>query len=166
MAENSSDNERRDKTKRKLLECLAESGNISYSCKRAGISRETFYQWKKDSLFEYDADIAMEYGKSFVNDLAHTQLIRNIQDGNMQAVRFQLASCHPDYQPKRPRVPEADKSMPVTTINISAAPPRVEDEDAPPEEPEDPDVPTEELGPITKIHIFAAPKRPPGGLAE
>lgn len=116
----SSSDVRTRKSKQKLLVHLTESGNISYSCKRAGISRETYYKWKEDdALFAFDAELAVDYGKSFVNDLAHTQLILNIQKGDMQAVRFQLASCHPDYQPRKARDPEVLKLVPVTKITIS-----------------------------------------------
>lgn len=111
---------------KKVLEHLAEYGNISYSCKRAGISRETYYKWRENRVFAYNADIAIDLGKSFVNDLAQTHLVQNIQQGDMQAVRFQLVSCHPDYQPKRPRMPDEDIPMPVTTIAITPAPPREE----------------------------------------
>lgn len=115
---------------KRVLEHLAESGNISYSCKRVGISRETYYKWRDNRVFAFNADIAIDYGKSFVNDLAHTQLIMNIQRGDMQAVRFQLASCHPDYQPKRPRMPEEDMPVPITAINIDSAPSRAEIEES------------------------------------
>lgn len=132
------------KSKQKLLEHLTESGNISYACKRAGISRETYYKWKEDdALFAFDAEAAVEYGKNFVNDLAHTQLILNIQKGDMQAVRFQLASCHPDYQPKKPRNPDASKLVPVTKIVISPPTSRKIIEDG--------------LIPVSSINILPAP---------
>jgi hypothetical protein len=107
------------KMQQKLLVLLAESGNVSYSCKRISLSRETYYKWKEDPQFASDAEAAVDYGKDFVNDLAHNQLIRNIQEGNMQAVRFQLSSCHPDYQPKKPRNPDAQKFVPITKIIIA-----------------------------------------------
>lgn len=102
----------------KVLEYLTESGNVSYSCKRAGVSRQTYYNWRENRVFAYQTDTAIDFGKSFVNDLAHTQLIRNIQDGDMRAIVFQLASCHPDYQPRRARMSEEDRPIPVTAINI------------------------------------------------
>lgn len=118
--------ERTSRTKQKLLEYLTESGNVSYSCKRSGISRETYYEWRDtDRVFAHDAESAIDYGKSFVNDLAHTQLILNIQKGDMQAVRFQLVNCHPDYQPKRPRTPDEEKPVPITAINIDGVPSEV-----------------------------------------
>ena len=113
--------ERTSRTKQKLLEYLMESGNVSYSCKRAGISRETYYQWRSDDrIFSYKADEAIVHGKSFVNDLAHTQLILNIQKADMQAVRFQLVNCHEDYRPKAPEKIEK-KDPPITHIRITRA---------------------------------------------
>lgn len=120
--------ERTLKMQSKVLEYLAESGNISYACKRAGINRDTFYAWKKDDkLFAENATLAVSYGKSFVNDLAHTQLIHLIQQGDMRAVRFQLISCHDDYKPRRalpPVEPDDEKPDPITHIIITPAKPR------------------------------------------
>lgn len=111
---------------RKVLEYLAKSGNISYACKRAGISRDTFYSWKKeDKLFAGNANLSIVYGKNSVNDLAHTQLIRLIQNGNMQAVRFQLSSCHDDYKPRRARPSEeveGENPLPITAIYFTDPP--------------------------------------------
>jgi hypothetical protein len=114
-----SQKDRNRRTKDKLLGFLRDSGNISYSCKRAGISREAYYLWREDETFALEADVAIDYGKGFVNDLAHTQLIQNIQQGNMGAVKFQLISCHPDYQPRKPwpREPK-DTVAPITEIHI------------------------------------------------
>jgi hypothetical protein len=120
--------ERTSRMQRKVLEHLAQSGNVSYSCKRAGINRDTYYAWKQeDKLFAHDAVLAINYGKDFVNDLAHTQLIANIQKGDMKAVRFQLISCHDDYRPRRARAPvesEDQNFEPIRAIIISTAPPR------------------------------------------
>ena len=85
----------------KLLEFLAESGNVSFACKRAGVSRDTYYRWRYEDMFAAQADIAIASGKEFVNDLAHSQLIRNIQNGDMSAIKFQLGNCHDDYLPKK-----------------------------------------------------------------
>lgn len=109
---------------KRVLEYLTESGNISYSCKRAGISRQTFYDWKDtDRVFARDTDTAIDYGKSFVNDLAHTQLIRAIQEGDLPSVRYQLSCCHPDYQPRR-GLPDDERPVSVASINITPAPPK------------------------------------------
>lgn len=108
----------------KVIEFLTESGNISFACKRAGISRETYYRWADTPRFSKKASAAIKLGKSFVNDLAHTQLIRNIQEGDMQAIRFQLANCHPDYKPKPPEHTEKVPT-PITSINVAGVDPKV-----------------------------------------
>lgn len=115
----STQKDRTQKTRAKVLEYLQDSGNISYACKRAGISREAYYLWRQEEVFALEADAAIALGKDFVNDLAHTQLIQNIQHGRMDAVKFQLASCHPDYQPRKPwpREPK-DTVAPITEIHI------------------------------------------------
>ena len=103
-------------SKKQVLEYLAESGNISFSCKRAGISRETYYRWiDEDRPFSASALESISSGKSFINDLAHTHLVKNIQQGDMQAIRFQLSNCHPDY---RPKAPMKDEVEPVSRIEL------------------------------------------------
>lgn len=105
----------------KLLEALAESGNVSFACKRAGVSRDTFYRWKKDDdEFADKAMLAIGSGKEFVNDLAHSQLIRNIQNGDMGAIKFQLGNCHDDYHPKKTTSPYRIEEMtpPITIVSI------------------------------------------------
>lgn len=89
--------------KDKVLEYLRESGNVSFACKRAGLTRETYYVWRaEDEEFAELAELAIASGKGFVNDLAHNHLVRNIQDGHMGAIKFHLMSCHPDYLRPRP----------------------------------------------------------------
>lgn len=129
MAKKSSDvKERTHRMQEKVLEFLRDSGNIWYSCKRAGISRETFYTWKEERPFALKADNAINLGKSFVNDLAHTHLIQNIQQNNMQAVKFQLERCHPDYQTKNQKTPDSEFVPPITKLNIYTVPMKKTDE--------------------------------------
>ncbi len=108
-----------DNSKSKMLEYLTESGNISFSCKRTGISRETYYRWiDEDRPFGAKAFEAIDLGKTFINDLAHSYLVKHIQNGDMQAIRFQLSNCHPDY---RPKAPMKEQSEPVSRIELYKA---------------------------------------------
>jgi hypothetical protein len=110
----------------KLLEALAESGNVSFACKKAGVSRDTYYRWRKeDDDFAHKVVLAIGSGKEFVNDLAHNQLIRNIQNGDMGAIKFQLGNCHEDYHPKKTTPPFRLEDN-LRSINISSIPTIVE----------------------------------------
>ena len=94
--------ERIKKQREKVLEYLSESGNVSYACKRTGVSRETYYRWRSDDEdFLIKTEGAVSHGKEFVNDLAHTKLMQSIQNDHFPAIKFQLASCHDDYLPKK-----------------------------------------------------------------
>lgn len=104
--------------KEKILEYLSDSGNVSFACKKVGIVRKTFYRWKAEDIdFYEDAESAIEFGKSYINDLAHNQLVKKIQEGDSQLIRFQLASCHPDYRIRFP-VREEQTARPVEYIEI------------------------------------------------
>ena len=108
------------KQQAKILEYLAESGNVSYVCKRVGISRETYYRWRDEDEFAVVSDAAIRDGKEFVNDLAHTKLMQSIQEGYFPAVKFQLSNCHDDYHPKKTTSPYRIEEMtpPITIASI------------------------------------------------
>jgi hypothetical protein len=110
--------ERIKKQREKVLEHLSESGNVSYACKRTGVSRETYYRWRADDEgFLVQTENAVSQGKAFVNDLAHTKLMQSIQEGYFPAVRFQLVNCHDDYHPKKTTSPyRIEEQTPLITI--------------------------------------------------
>lgn len=112
--------QRIQKQQDKILEYLAESGNVSYACKRVGISRETYYRWRDEESFTVASDAAVVDGKAFVNDLAHTKLMQSIQEGYFPAVKFQLMNCHDDYHPKKTTSPYRIEEMtpPITIASI------------------------------------------------
>ena len=113
--------ERIQKQQEKVLENLRESGNVSFACKKAGLSRETYYRWvKEDEDFALKADQAMCDGKSYMNDLAHNQLRRSIGEGHFPAIKFQLNNCHEDYHPKKTTSPYRIEEMtpPITIASI------------------------------------------------
>lgn len=66
--------------------------NISVTCEAIGISRETYYQWRKEQDFDNQCRTVEE---SLV-DMAETQLLKNIRSGNQRAVEFFLKNKAPD----------------------------------------------------------------------
>ena len=58
-------------------------------CEKSGISRATYYRWKKDDPdFREKAEEALMDGESLINDMAESQLISAIRDQNMTAIIF------------------------------------------------------------------------------
>ena len=86
----------------KVLEILSETPLVNYACKKVGISRMTFYRWRKDNLdFRTEADRLLSLGRENVGEMAEASLIKNIKDGKMDAIRFFLQNNDPRYMAKR-----------------------------------------------------------------
>lgn len=90
-----------DQNKELILEQLKKVPIIEAACQKTGISRMTFYRWKKeDEAFSKSVDEALASGRLLVNDLAENQLIGAVKDQNLGAVQYWLKHHHPDYANK------------------------------------------------------------------
>lgn len=79
---------KRKELKESYLEAFDSSAcNVSVSCKKVGISRNTFYEWKKDDL-EF-AEQCKEKEESLI-DFAETMLYKGIKDGKTTELIFFL----------------------------------------------------------------------------
>ena len=75
------------KNRDEFLEVFASKmGNVSKACKAANISRQTFYDWMKDSDFAGQVDEVREG----LLDFAEHQLLSNIRDGKTAEILFYL----------------------------------------------------------------------------
>jgi ACT domain-containing protein len=92
---------KQDKQKELLLENLKKAPIVQLSCEKVGISRATFYRWKKDdAAFAEKAERAILNGQQLINELAESQLISAIKDKNMTAILFWLRNNHKNYKAK------------------------------------------------------------------
>ncbi len=90
-----------DKMKELVLDQLRKSPIVEAACQKAGITRTTFYRWKKDDPeFAKAIDEAIFEGGLLVNDLAENQLISAVKDRNLSAVQYWLRHHHPTYANK------------------------------------------------------------------
>ena len=81
-----------------LLEQLKKTPIVQIACEKTGIGRTTYYRWRKeDGEFKKNADAALKEGSSLVNDMAESQLLGAIRDGNMTAIIFWLKHHHNQY---------------------------------------------------------------------
>ena len=101
---------RQIRQKAELLEELKRTPIIELVCKKVGIARATFYRWKKDDAKFADAiDEAIGLGGELVSDMAESQLLVAIRDGNFSAIAFWLKTHHRAYRTKV-EVTAAEKS--------------------------------------------------------
>lgn len=90
-----------EQTKEALLEQLKKTPIVQIACEKLGISRWTFYRWKKeDADFSKKVDGALFDGRLLVNDLAESQLIGAVKDRNFSAIMYWLKHHHPSYKTK------------------------------------------------------------------
>lgn len=98
--------------KKEVLRQLEETPIVSAVCAHVGISRQTFYRWRKeDSEFDASCDEVILIGTDAVNDLAESVVINHVKSGNMGATRFWLQNKHKDYIRPRP------KNLPVYVVD-------------------------------------------------
>lgn len=87
-----------DNDKQLLVEQLKKTPIIQVVCEKFNISRATFYRWRKDdSNFKKLTDKALKSGKTYINDLAESQLISLIKEKNTTAIIYWLKYNHPNY---------------------------------------------------------------------
>lgn len=90
---------RQSKNKEQLLEILKKTPIVEIACEKAGVSRATYYRWRKDDLkFAQVSDEALFDGNLLINDMAESQLISSIKDKNMTAIIFWLKTHHDAYR--------------------------------------------------------------------
>ena len=92
---------RQSKNKELLLELLKKTPIVQIACEKVGISRATYYRWRKDDPeFSQTSDQALLDGNLLVNDMAESQMMSAIKDKNMTAIIFWLKHHHPAYATK------------------------------------------------------------------
>lgn len=93
--------ERQEKEKQVLLEAFKEMPIIRVACKRAGVSRATFYRWKiEDKNFLQQSQEAIQIGMDAINEMSDSQLIALIGEKSLQAIKWWQQNNHERYGAK------------------------------------------------------------------
>lgn len=101
MTNNSSVEQRQEKDKQTTIDALKEMPIAHVACKRSGISRATYYRWRKeDKDFRRSSDDALTQGIEFINDMSESQLITLIREKKMPAIAMWLKHNHARYSLK------------------------------------------------------------------
>lgn len=92
---------KKDKTRELFLEQLRKNPIVQIACEKVGVSRATYYRWKKNNkTFAKAVEEAIIEGRQIVNDLAESRLVSSIQNGNLRGITYWLANNHPQYSNK------------------------------------------------------------------
>lgn len=84
-----------------LLEQLKKTPIVQVACEKVGVSRATYYRWRKeDPKFAKASDLALSEGALLINDMAEMQLMSAIRNRNMQAIMYWLKHHHSSYATK------------------------------------------------------------------
>lgn len=92
---------RQQKNRELLLEQLKKTPILQIACDKTGIGRASVYRWKnEDSEFAKSFDEALTEGRYLINDVAISQLLNAIKNGNMSAVTFWLKNFDENFKNK------------------------------------------------------------------
>lgn len=92
---------KQEQSKNKIIEQFKKTPIIQLACEKAGVSRATYYRWRKeDKEFEKSADEAMIEGESLISDMSEHQVISLIRDRNFPAIQLWLKHHHAKYSNK------------------------------------------------------------------
>jgi len=98
---NPSIEKRQEKDKQAVLDSLKEMPIAQIACKKAGISRATYYRWRsEDKIFRRSADDALAQGIDYINDMSESQMITLIKEKKMPAIAMWLRHNHIRYGSK------------------------------------------------------------------
>ena len=87
---------------KKMIKVLRDTHIIKTACDRVGISRQTHYRWVKENKeYAKQVDESIAEGVALINDMAETQLISKIQNGNTFTIRYWLDNNHDRFKKQK-----------------------------------------------------------------
>jgi hypothetical protein len=98
MEDNQTIIDRQMAEKTALLDILKEMPIIQVACKKAGVSRATYYRWRnEDQEFAQASTSALKEGVDFINDMSESQIIQLIKEKRLPAIALWLKHNNPRY---------------------------------------------------------------------
>lgn len=92
------------KIKDMIVEELKMIPIAQHACKKMGISRSTFYRWcDEDPAFAQSCQVALISGEDSINELAESQLIIKIKQGDQRSIVYWLSHHKAEYKNKEDR---------------------------------------------------------------
>ena len=86
------------RNKELMLEQLKKIPIVQIAAEKVGIGRSSYYRWLKDDLeFAEKAEAAVRDGRWLINEMAESQLLKQVRENNMTAIIYWLKHNHPIY---------------------------------------------------------------------
>lgn len=99
---------RQSSDKAHLLDALKEMPIVQVACKKSGVSRATYYRWRRDDReFLRQCNDALAQGIDFINDMSESQLISLIREKKMPAIAMWLKHNNVRYGAKQQSFPNS-----------------------------------------------------------
>jgi hypothetical protein len=90
-------------TRARIIEILEDTPLVSYACKKAGISRATYYRWMNDDLkFAEQVERAITMGRESSVEIGEAVIIKKMREGDLGATKYFLSFNSNRYTPRRP----------------------------------------------------------------
>lgn len=84
--------------KKALIDELKKMPIIEVACRKTDTGRTTYYRWRdEDTEFAREADEAIKFGKSIINDLAESKVITGIKNDDRTYTIYWLNNNHKTY---------------------------------------------------------------------
>jgi predicted DNA-binding protein (UPF0251 family) len=92
---------RQDRLKTAFLEQLKRTPTIETTCQKVGVGRATVYRWiQSNKRFAKQVEDALTEGRTFMSDVAESQLFSLIGEKKIEAIRLYLSTHNSRYNNK------------------------------------------------------------------
>lgn len=92
---------RQDRLKTAFLEQLKRTPTIETACQKVGVGRATVYRWiNSNKHFKRKVEEALTEGRTFMSDVAESQLFSLIGEKKIEAIRLYLSTHNARYNNK------------------------------------------------------------------
>lgn len=90
---------KKQSNKNKIIEELKVIPIVQHACQKIGVPRSTYYRWRtEDADFSSRCDSSMDPGIESINDLAESQLIIRIKNGDYKSITYWLSHHKDTYK--------------------------------------------------------------------
>jgi hypothetical protein len=90
---------KKHRIKDRFIEELKNIPIVQIVCEKLGVSRNTHYRWIiEDPIYRGQVALALAQGEDRVNDVAESNVIRGIQNGNMTYTTYWLGHRHEKFK--------------------------------------------------------------------